>query len=197
MQLIKDNIADALGTSQSGAAMESPKRSAGEPKAPEAEVEAPSSRNTRTTDPSSAQLYPAPRKAPSPEVVAPDATTSGPPPQEPSPSVPPAPDKGTKKRRRSQDPSGDFTRLPGVTDEPLRNDLADFGFCPEKVMSLVKQQQPLFDKWRDPNCKEGKMQAEREKKAKGEADRKRRKLMEKYEPLYLEGNSSMFTLEGI
>lgn len=180
-QSIADNIAELLGLTRGNTTMEPSGEKGSEPAAPEA----------TTTETQLIETEILPKEPSSQGSAAPEATTPNPPLQAGPPPAPAGTEKVTKKRRRSHDPSRDFVRLPGVTDDPLRNDLVDFGFQPEEVTALVNQKQPIWDRWRDPDCKEGKMQAEREKKEKAEADRKRRTLMEKYEPLYLGKNGGM------
>jgi hypothetical protein len=101
---------------------------------------------------------------------------------------PTAPPPAKKQKRLQHD---DWVRLPVVTDD-LRDDLVDFGFSREKVQTLLNQRQRLFDPWKEGPTKEYRLQQARLAKEKNETATKRRKIMEKYEPLFLKEESGEF-----
>ncbi|KAK5168173.1 uncharacterized protein LTR77_006741 [Saxophila tyrrhenica] len=84
----------------------------------------------------------------------------------------------------------DFVRLPGVTDDALKEDLLGIGFGEEKTNQMIKQPQPFSDPWKDVLfSKEGVFQEARLKREGAERARKKRKRDDAYEPLFLKEGS--------
>ncbi len=78
----------------------------------------------------------------------------------------------------------DWVRPQPLTDD-LRGDLLDFGLDEDKVQSMLNQPQRFFDPWKDTRTKEYRLQEQKLTKERLQLAAKRRKTIEKYEPLFL------------